>query len=134
MESGTRNLLIASSVIGIGGLIYYFASQRSIGGSTGARLFGIRGEIDYIGRYKVNGLTGNWLHLENESRIKLKGKVQRGNLVRVKGTAFDDIYEIKSVWVDSNGNTGAILLNPDIPYTPKSSKDLTFKGATLIFK
>lgn len=134
MNGTQKGLLILSGLVGVGGLIYYLVSERSAGASSGARLFGIKGEIDYVGNYKINNLTGLWLHLKNEDRIRLKGRVKKGDVAKVKGTAFDDVYEVKSVWVDTNGNLGAVLLTPNVPYTPKKAPDRTFEGATITFK
>lgn len=129
MNSSTKTLLISSLVIGLGGLIYYLVSK----GGAGKSLIGKKGKIDYIGIYKVNNLSGKWIHLQSEDRIRLAGKVQRGDIATINGTPFDDKYEVKSIWIDSKGNLGAVLLSPDIPYSPKSTKDISFKGATIKF-
>jgi hypothetical protein len=129
MNSSIKTLLVSSLVVGLGGLIYYVVSK----GGAGKGLIGKKGKIDYIGIYKVNNLSGKWIHLQNEDRIRLKGKVQRGDVATINGTPFDDKYEVKSIWIDTNGNLGAVLLSPDIPYSPKSTKDISFKGSTIKF-
>jgi len=134
LSRGTKILLIVSSIIGLGGIVYYLISEKKDSGKSGISVFGIKGIIDYVGQYKINGQSGVWIHFDSESRIKLKGKVQRGDKVTLKNTAVDDVYSVAGTWIDGNGNLGAVLLNPNLPYTPKSQKDTTLKGGQIIFK
>lgn len=134
LSKGTKIILIVSSIIGLGGIIYYLISEKKDSGKSGVSLFGKVGVIDYVGNYIVSGRRGVWIHLDSESRSKLKGQVQRGDKAILKNTAVDDIYSVAGTWMDGNGNLGAVLLNPNLPYQPKSQKDTTLKGAKIIFK
>jgi hypothetical protein len=130
VDSSTKVVLGISVVIGIGGLLYYLLSKKGE-----AKIIGKVGKIGYIKKVTYNNVGGTWIHLDNEDRAKLLGKVNDGDFVVVKGTTFDGDYEVKSTWTDANGKLGAVLLDPKISYTPISFKDETFTGkGKLIFK
>ena len=134
LSKGTKMLLIVSSIIGLGGIVYYLISEKKDSGKSGVSIIGKKGIIAYVGQYKVNGQSGVWIHFDEESRKKLAGQVKRGDSARLKGTSVDDVYSVAGVWADQSGNLGAVLLSPNLPYTPKSGQDTTFKGASIIFK
>lgn len=130
IDSTTKVVLGVGVVIGIGGLLYYLLSKKGE-----AKIIGKVGKIGYIKRVTYNNVGGTWIHLDDEDRIKLLGKVKDGDFVVVKGTTFDGDYEVKATWTDAKGNLGAVLLDPKINYTPISFNDTTFTGkGKLIFK
>lgn len=62
-----------------------------------------------------------------------KGTFDKNNVVKISNTnAFDGNYMVKSAWIDSSGNVGAIYI--DIPYKPKGKTDRTFQDIGCITK
>lgn len=64
-----------------------------------------------------------------------KGTFDKNNVVQISNTGangFDGNYVVKSVWIDSSGNVGAIYI--DIPFKPKGKDDRTFQDIGCITK
>lgn len=62
-----------------------------------------------------------------------KGTIVKNNQVKITGTKFDNTYTVNNVWIDKNGNVGALYLGIK-GYTPTGKTDRTFEGKGIIEK
>ena len=70
------------------------------------------------------------IHLLNRPK---KGTIVKNNQVKITGTKFDNTYTVNNVWIDKNGNVGALYLGIK-GYTPTGKSDRTFEGKGIIEK
>ena len=70
------------------------------------------------------------IHLLNRPK---KGAIVKNNQVKITGTKFDNTYTVNNVWIDKNGNVGALYLGIK-GYTPTGKTDRTFEGKGIIEK
>ena len=63
----------------------------------------------------------------------IAGTINKGDTVKITKTSFDGTYPVDSVWLDKNGNVGALYLTIQ-GYTPTSNSDRTFEGIGVITK
>ena len=74
--------------------------------------------------------SGSTIHAVHLNKRPKEGTIKKGDKVQIKGTSFNNTYKVDRVWIDKNGNVGAIYL--PISYKPKGKNDITFANKGVI--
>lgn len=86
---------------------------------------------------RMGGLHDNWVGIQSRSR-KNANDIYPGSTIKISNTnpQLDGVYNVIDIWVDTNGNVGALDIEHD--YTPRLternglSRDYRYDGEGLI--
>jgi hypothetical protein len=131
MEKGTRNLLILSSIIGLGGLFYFFASKRnlkalniySIGKSTDGKiyLFVTTKSAQSIAKFVQNASPSTAIEELDLTKNPTKSALTAGKTIEVKGIeGLNGTYQVMSTLSPSQNVNRVMAIKIDKATIPSS--------------
>ena len=130
MDKITRNILIGTGVIAVGGAIYLiFFGNNKKGKGGGTNLF-TKGK-----KFGMGYIQNGYIHVTGDDRAEATKYLKVGTKITMS-KANDDINgdkTIKAIWKDVNGNIGAFKTQEfSVGYNTSQNREFEDKGEIFV--